>query len=63
MTFAPDGHTLATGSWEGTVVWDVRDPARPQQLGSPLTGHTGSVDAVASPRTGTPWPPAAPTRR
>ena len=27
--------------------WDVRDPARPQRLGQPLTGHTGIVYSVA----------------
>jgi WD40 repeat protein len=46
--FASDGHTLATGSDDSTVIlWDVRDPARPQRLGPPLTGHTGAVGSVA----------------
>ena len=29
------------------ILWDVRDPARPQRLGSPLTGHTSAVFSVA----------------
>ena len=48
VAFAPDGHTLATGSYDGTVIlWDVRDPARPQRIGQQLTGHTGAVNSVA----------------
>ena len=48
VAFAPDGHTLATGSGDKTVIlWDVRDPTRPHRLGHPLTGHTGAVNAVA----------------
>ena len=48
VAFAPDGHTLATGSDDKTVIlWDVRDPTRPQRIGQPLTGHTDSVDSVA----------------
>ena len=63
VAFAPDGHTLATGSARPSVIlWDVRDPARPQRLGPPLTGHTDAVcTRWRSPRTGTPWPPAATT--
>ena len=26
VAFAPDGHTLATGSLDGTILWDVTDP-------------------------------------
>ena len=29
------------------ILWDVRDLARPQRLGSPLAGHTGPVLSVA----------------
>ena len=48
VAFAPDGHTLATGSDDSTVIlWDVRDPAQPQRLGHPLTGHTDAVYSVA----------------
>ena len=29
------------------ILWDVRDLARPQRIGSPLAGHTRSVNSVA----------------
>ena len=29
------------------ILWDVRDPTRPQRIGQPLTGHTDAVSAVA----------------
>src|SRR4051812_21498048 len=48
VAFAPDGHTLATASWDQTVLlWDVTDPSRPRRLGDPLTGHTSAVSSVA----------------
>ncbi len=50
-SFSPDGHTLATASYDKTVrLWDVRDKTNPRPLGQPLTGHTGWVSsAVFSP--------------
>ena len=29
------------------IVWDIADRTHPMRLGDPLTGHTGSVTAVA----------------
>ena len=64
VAFTPDGQTLATGSWDKSVIlWDVRDPTRPQRLGSPLPATPAPCPRWRSPRTGTPWPPAAPTGR
>jgi WD40 repeat protein len=44
LAFAPGGRTLATGSDDDTVIlWDLTDPARPRQLGSPLIRSVYSV--------------------
>ena len=49
VAFSSDGHTLASGSDDGSVrLWDVADPAHPRPLSQPLTG-TGiaAVNSVA----------------
>jgi WD40 repeat protein/uncharacterized protein YwlG (UPF0340 family) len=48
VAFSPHGHTLASGSYSGTVqLWNVADPAHPRPLGQPLTYGTGAVFSVA----------------
>lgn len=43
-----DGKVMATGNVNGTVwLWDLTDPARPRQLGAPLSGFPNRVNAVA----------------
>jgi WD40 repeat protein len=47
MTFSPDGHTLATASWDHTVgLWDLTDRAHPSRIAT-LTGHSEIVSGVA----------------
>ncbi|WP_222270309.1 nSTAND1 domain-containing NTPase [Modestobacter marinus] len=55
VAFAPNGHILATVSAEDSssvILWDTADPAAPQRLGAPLSGHTGWVSEVVFARDG-----------
>jgi WD40 repeat protein len=46
VDFSTDDNTLASGSFDNTVIlWDVSDKANPVQL-SQLAGHTSSVLSV-----------------
>ena len=49
VVFSPGGHTLASGSDDGTVqLWEVTNPAHPRPLGQPLTaGGAGAINSVA----------------
>nr|BFD94074.1 hypothetical protein KitaXyl93_54340 [Kitasatospora sp. Xyl93] len=47
LTFGPDGHTLATSDHGSVRLLNVADPAHVVALGSPLTGSTNAVPAVA----------------
>lgn len=48
VAFAPDGHTLAVGSFsDPAVLWDISDPSECRRLGE-TTGHIGNfMDSLA----------------
>ncbi|HWR48632.1 MAG TPA: hypothetical protein VN327_13630, partial [Pseudonocardiaceae bacterium] len=47
VAFSPNGHTLATGSYDRTVrLWDISDSHHPTPLAT-VTGHTNYVNSVA----------------
>jgi WD40 repeat protein len=50
VAFGPDGHTLASGTNNGTVrLWDVADPVHPKPLAKPLTVGTAVFSMAFSP--------------
>lgn len=48
MAFSPDGHTLASGNLDSTVLWNVTDPTHATALDQIPTGHnTKDAESVA----------------
>jgi WD40 repeat protein len=50
VAFSPGGHTLASGTNDGTVrLWDVADPVHPKPLAKPLTVGSAVFSVAFSP--------------
>jgi WD40 repeat protein len=48
VAFAPDARTLASADWDGHIVlWDIHDPARPQELTTINADLVLAVNSVA----------------
>jgi WD40 repeat protein len=49
VDFTAHGSLLASAGLDGTVrLWNMADPGAPTPLGSPLTGHSGTIWALTS---------------